>query len=149
MRRLITITLPSCLALILCAGMAKAEITGEIDADIPFQFHVANTTLPAGNYVFRMISGTDMRAMTVTGEDGKTAVEFLVGASIAEKRPPHSVLVFKRYGHEEFLGKIFEGGSETGVEVAEPAREELRLQKKGMHPVVHSVETGLKKVVPK
>lgn len=149
MRRLITIVLPSCLALVLCAGAAKADITGQIEVNIPFQFHVANTTLPGGKYVFRMMGGTDLTVMTVTSADGKTAEEFLVGAASATKTPQHTELIFHRYGHEEFLREIFQGGAQTGAAVEEPAREELRLQKKGVHPFVHSVETELEKVVPK
>jgi len=128
--------------LILCAGTAKADITGQVDANIPFQFHVGNTTLPAGKYVFRMMNGTDLMVMTVTSEDNKIAEEFLVRTALATKTPQHSELTFKRYGHEEFLRRIFQGGAQTGAAVDEPSREELRLQKKGVHPIIHSVEAG-------
>ncbi len=149
MRRLIAMVLPSCLALIFCAGTTKADITGQIYATIPFQFHVANTTLPAGKYVLRMLGGSDLSIMTITSADNKITEEFFVRQAFATKKPQRSELVFSRYGQEEFLRRIFGEDSQNGEAVDETAREELRLQKKGVHPFVHSVEAALEKVEPK
>jgi hypothetical protein len=138
MRRLMIMTMPVCLALMLGAQIAMADITGQVDANIPFSFHIGNTTLPAGKYVFRMMNGSDLMIMTVRSADNKYAQEFLVRPSLAPTVPSHSELIFKRYGHEEFLKKIFETGAQTGVAVDESSRAESRLQKKGTKGVTHS-----------
>lgn len=138
MRRLMVMTLPACLALMLGAGTAMADITGQIDANIPFQFHIGNTTLPAGKYIFHMLNGSDLMVMTVSSADNRIGQEFLVRTALAPKIPQHAGLEFNRYGHEEFLRRIFEAGAQTGAAVDESSREKSRLQKKGMHPYTHS-----------
>jgi hypothetical protein len=59
--------------------------------------------------------GSDLSAMTATGENDKTTADFNVRATIDEKRPGHSELVFRKYGDTEFLSKAFEAGSKTSV----------------------------------
>ena len=65
-------------------------------------------------------------------------MEFLVREARANHTPQHSELVFSRYGNQEFLTRIFEQGSKLGSAVAEAPRAELKLQKKGQHPVEHT-----------
>jgi len=130
--------LPACLALMLGTGTAMADITGQIDADIPFQFHIGNTTLPAGKYIFHMMNGSDLMIMTVRSADNKFGQEFLVRTALAPTIPKHSEIIFKRYGHEEFLRRFFQGGAQTGAAVDESSREESRLQKKGVKGLTHS-----------
>jgi hypothetical protein len=67
-----------------------------------------------------------------------SAEEFLVRTSIDPTVPKHSELVFNRYENKEFLSKIYEGGSRTGVAVEEPSRQELRLQKQNQQPTEHT-----------
>jgi hypothetical protein len=138
MRRHKIIVFSAFLALLSSAPILKAQIRSSIEATIHHKFTIVNTTLPPGKYVFRMMSGTDMTVMTVTSENGNTAVEFLVNQSYSPTVPQHSELVFNRYDHREILEKIYQGGSRLGVAVAEPSRAELREQEKGVHPVTHT-----------
>lgn len=124
--------------LILVAPAAHAIIEGQIDADITQPFMVANTTLPAGHYVFRMLHGSDLQFMTIASVNGGTAVEVLVRPSIDNHRPEHSDLVFNRYGKTEVLKDIYEKGHKTGVAIVDASREEARLQKQGDKPFQHT-----------
>ncbi len=126
--------------LILAAPTVQAQITGAIETNINHPFVVGDTTLPPGRYIFRMVSDTNLHAMTVTNAATDTSVEFLVREALNSHTPSHSELVFNRYGDKQFLTKIFEVGTKAGVAVDESSREEARLQKQGQHPVEHSEE---------
>ena len=120
------------------AQLSPAQITNEIQATISHSFIVGNTTLPPGQYDFRVMSDSDLTIMKVTSADGKHSVEIEIREAQADRTPQHSELIFNRYGDKEFLSKIFEQGTKIGSAVAESPREELRLQKKGQHPAEHT-----------
>jgi hypothetical protein len=126
------------LAPLAAAQLSNAQITNEIEANISHPFIIGNTTLPPGEYHFRMLPDSNMTIMTVRSADDKLGEEFLVRRSIDQTMPKHSELVFNRYGDKEFLSKIYEGGSRTGVAVEEPSRQELRLQKQNQQPTEHT-----------
>jgi hypothetical protein len=123
--------------------LSDAQITNQIQANISHPFVIGNTTLPPGQYDFRMLPGSDLTVMTVRSADNKIGEEFLVRTSQDTTTPQHSELVFNRYGDKEFLSKIYEGGSRIGVAVVEPSRQELRLQKQGQQPVEHAEAQSL------
>ena len=123
------------------ATTAKAQITNQIDADIPHTFTVGDATLPAGRYALRMVGNSDLQTMTIQSKNGDYGAEFLVRQSDDSHTPRHTELIFNRYGHHEFLEKIYQNGSKIGIAVAEPSHEEARLQKQGQTPVTHT-ETG-------
>jgi len=115
-----------------------AQITNQIRVTMSHAFVIGNSTLPPGEYDFRMVSNSDMSVMTVRSVTGNESVEFLVRQSEADHIPQHTELVFNRYGNDEFLRRIFEKGNRHGVTVEEPSREEVRLQKEGQHGIEHT-----------
>lgn len=125
---------------VFAAPAVQSQIIGGIEANINHPFVVGDTTLPPGHYIFRMMSGSDLTAMTVTNAATDTSVEFLVREAVGSHTPQHSELVFNRCGNKEFLTKIFEIGSKTGVAIQQPSREEARLEKQGQQPVEHAEE---------
>ncbi len=118
----------------------NAQITDAIRAHVDHSFIIGNTTLPPGEYTFRMMQDSDLAVMTATSENDKTSVEFIVRDAIDDHTPSHSELVFRKYGNTEFLSKIFESGSKTGAEVTETNRQEARLAKHMQHATEHSEE---------
>ena len=124
--------------LILLAPAAHAIIEGRINADINHPFIVANTTLPAGHYVFHMLRGSDLQLMTIASANGNTSVEVMVRPSIDNHTPRHSDLVFNRYGKTEVLKDIYEAGQKTGVAIVDASHEEAQLQKQGDKPFQHT-----------
>jgi hypothetical protein len=122
------------------APWLSAQIANEIRAHLDHSFVIGNTTLPPGDYTFRMVQDSDSSVMTVTSQDDKISEEFLVRTTIADHTPKHSELLFRKYGNTEFLNKIFEAGSKSGAEVTETSRQEARLVKHGQHATEHSEE---------
>jgi hypothetical protein len=118
----------------------NAQITNEIRTHIDHSFVIGNTTLPPGEYTFRMVPNSDLSVMTATNENDKTSVAFLVREAIDDHTPNHSDLVFRRYGNTEFLDKIFEVGSKDGVAVTETSRQEASFVKQGQHAIEHHEE---------
>jgi hypothetical protein len=118
----------------------NAQIANTIRAHIDHSFVIDNTTLPPGEYSFRMVHNTDLQLMTMTSENDKTSVSFIVGTAIDDHTPRHSELIFRKYGDTEFLNKIFESGSRTGAEVTERSRDEKRFAQQGLHPTEHTEE---------
>ena len=128
--------------LFLTAGASglNAQITNAIQAHVDHNFIIGDTTLPPGDYTFRMMQNSDLTVMTATNADDKTSVEFIVREAMVDHNPGHSELVFRKYGNTDFLSKIFEKGSKVGVEVAEADREEARVAKHGLHGMEHTEE---------
>ena len=92
------------------APRLHAQIVNDIRARVDHNFVVGNTTLPPGEYTFRMRqSDPDLTVMTATGENDKTCVEFIVRETIDDHTPRHSKLVFRKYEKSEFLSKVFGG----------------------------------------
>lgn len=120
----------------LLAMPALAQISGPIEANIPFPFTVENTQLPSGNYTFRVVERTDLNAMELVSTDGKTSVEFLVGTTDLPNTAAKTELEFHKYGMREFLSAIYEQGSDAGAELY-PSRAELRLMKHHMKRTSH------------
>lgn len=126
----------------LTPSRAGAQITGQVEATISHSFIVSTKTLPAGQYTFRMEGGSDGAIMTVSSEDGKNADQFMVRSSEASSTPAHTELVFRRYGDQEFLSKVYESGNRLGVAVSETSKVEKQLQAQGQQATEHTEPAG-------
>jgi hypothetical protein len=120
------------------ANWANAQIINAIQAHVSHSFMIGDKTLPPGEYTFRMESNSDLGVMTVQNKNGENVAQFNVRQSIANQRPAHSELVFRKYGNTEFLSKVYEVGSKTGVAVTETAKEEARLVNQGQKAQEHA-----------
>ncbi len=118
----------------------NAQITNAIQAHIHHSFVIGDKTLPPGEYTFRIVRNSDLAVMSARRANGKPSVEFSVRQAMDNRRPRHSELVFRRYGNSEFLSKVFEGGSKSGVAVTETSKQEARLVKEGQRAIEHNEE---------
>lgn len=105
---------------------AHAQIIGNLEVDIPFQFHAGNVKLPPGKYTVHMLENTDLTVMEITSVDNSTSALFEVGRAQVNSAPAKSELVFNKYGNRYFLAKVFDEGNPTGSEVLE-SRYEKRI----------------------
>ncbi len=137
------LVLASGLLLSLLPSVALAQITGDIEADIPFKFVVENTTLGPGKYVIHPMT-MEQTTMEIRSESGHVAVAFLTEQTEAANVPAKTELIFDKYGTQEFLSKIFVEGNRSGVQVAK-SRTEKQLQGKGQKPTSHSHPAKLRK----
>jgi hypothetical protein len=140
LRTLAPVLVASLLFVTAGAALLNAQIADPIRAHVDHSFIIGNTTLPPGEYTFRMMQDSDLAVMTATSENDKTSVDFIVRETTADRAPSHSELVFRKYGNTEFLSKIFEGGSKSGSEVTETSRQEARLAKQMQHATEHTEE---------
>jgi len=106
-------------AVTLYPGKAQAQIVGEIEANIPFQFHAGNVKLPAGRYFIHVLDNTDLTVMEITSADGSTSALFDVQGAQANSSPAKSELIFDKYGNRYFLAKLFDEGNPSGSQVLE------------------------------
>ena len=93
---------------------AHAQIIGELEVTIPFQFHVGNAKLPPGKYIIHTLDNTDLKVMEISSEDGSTSALFDVQDAEANSRPAKSELIFNKYGSRYFLTKVFDEGNPNG-----------------------------------
>jgi len=104
-------------ALTISSSKAHAQITGNLEVDIPFQFHVGDVKLPAGKYIIRPLDDSDLTIMEITSVDGSTAALFDVQDAQAKTTSTKSELIFNKYGDRYFLSKLFDEGNPDGSEL--------------------------------
>lgn len=103
--------------LALVAGLALAanvlSANGQshrVIADIPFDFIVADKTLPSGNYTVSAAT-SDGQALKISSRDGKSSI-IRLSTSLAEKSEKRNArMVFHRYGQQYFLVEVWSGDS--------------------------------------
>jgi hypothetical protein len=123
-------------AITLYPSKAQAQIIGEMEANIPFQFHAGNVRLPAGRYFIHVLDNTDLTVMEISSADGTTTALFDVQVAQANSAPAKSELIFNKYGNRYFLAKVFEEGNQSGSEVPE-SRYEKRVGKAALEAQEH------------
>jgi hypothetical protein len=118
-------------------GTARAQVVDPVEADIPFDFIVRQTTLPAGHYTIKRM-GSNPEVMEILGPDYRQPVLFLVESAQVSNPVKRGELIFDRVGDQYFLSEVFEAGNNIGVEVP-VSRAERRLKKEGAMVQVHAV----------
>lgn len=103
----------------LCPAKSEAQITGNLEADIPFQFHAGNAKLPAGKYTIRRLEDSDETVLEISSADGRVSALFNVEPAQANGDPAKSELIFNKYGNRYFLSQLFDEGSTSGSKVVE------------------------------
>jgi hypothetical protein len=102
---------------------AEAQITGSLEADIPFQFHVGSVKLPAGKYTIRVADNSDLSVMEISSADGSISALFQVRDAQAKSTPGKSELIFNKYGHRYFLERLFDESNPSGSAVVKSGYE--------------------------
>jgi hypothetical protein len=115
---------------------AHAQIIGELDVTIPFQFHAGNTKLPAGKYIIRPIDNSDLTFMEISSEDGSISALFEVRDAEANSAPAKTELIFNKYGNRYFLAKLFDEANPNGSAVEE-SRYEKRVSQEAAEAQTH------------
>src|SRR6266851_4422614 len=77
---------------------AHAQIVGNLEANIPFQFHAGDAKLPAGKYFIHALNNSDLSMMEITSADGSTSAIFEVHDTEANSAPAKSELIFNPDG---------------------------------------------------
>jgi hypothetical protein len=80
-----------------------------IRAEIPFDFMVGSKRLPKGEYLIESINDTG--AISIRNAKKGKAV-FFTAIKNKETEKPKSKLIFRRYGDQYFLARIWDGSDE-------------------------------------
>ena len=123
------------LAVAIYPTKAHAQIVGDLEVNIPFQFHAGNAKLPAGEYRIHVVENSDLALMEIVSADGSTSALFQVRESDANSAPAKNELIFNKYGNRYFLAELFEEGNATGSQV-----DESRYEKAVSHEAVEAQE---------
>jgi hypothetical protein len=123
-------------ALSLNTTKAQAQIIGDLQVNIPFQFHVGSSKLPAGKYVIHMLDDSDLTVMEIRSVDGSTSALFNVQSAEANSAPAKSELIFNKYGNRYFLAALFDQENRSGSKVVE-SRYEQRIDKATLEAQEH------------
>jgi hypothetical protein len=104
-------------ALAIYPSKAQAQIIGNLEVNIPFQFHAGNAKLPAGQYRIQVLDNTDLTVMEISSIDGSVSALFDVHESETNAPPAKSELIFNKYGNSYFLAQLFDEGNPSGSRV--------------------------------
>jgi len=122
------------LGISLAMGVASVGAQSRIGVDIPFDFMVAGSLLPAGTYEVRPVLQSS-EAILIRSENGKSSVMFLT-IGVYAKREETPKLVFHKYGSRYFLNQLWDGSSIGHQLPKSRAEAELALQENGKRQVV-------------
>ena len=117
--QLLSLFIALVLVLTMHSTKAQAETDGNLEVDVPFQFHAGNVKLPPGQYTVHMVENTDQSVMEISSVDGSTSALFEVERTQASSAPAKSELIFNKYGNRYFLTKLFDEGNPSGSQVPE------------------------------
>lgn len=123
-RRLLSLLIALLFAIAIYPAKAHAQIIGDLEVNIPFQFHAGNTKLPAGTYHIHTLDNTDLKLMEISSADGSVSALFEVRDAEANSTPAKSELVFNKYGDRYFLAKLYDEGNANGSAVLKSAYEQ-------------------------
>jgi len=118
--------------LMLAAVSVNAQQLSEerIMVNIPFDFAVGETKLPAGKYTLRRIISTSSADQLLI-QNAETRVDMRTGITSpnrASEVQRESKLIFNRYGEQYFLSQVWMAGSDTGRDLFQ-SRNERNLAK--------------------
>jgi len=113
-------------ALTMYPTTAQAQIIGDLEVSVPFQFHAGSTKLPPGKYIIHMLDNSNLTVMEISSVDGSTSALFDVESAEANSAPAKNELIFNKYGNRYFLAKLFDQENPSGSKVVE-SRYEKRI----------------------
>ena len=87
------------------AVSVQAQAPSKVEVNIPFEFSAGKTTLPAGIYTVKRLSGNNV---TLRSEDGRSTA--ILNAPVTNNSTDRNAverLVFERYGDQYALSQIW------------------------------------------
>jgi hypothetical protein len=130
MKKQLLMMVVSAFFLMLTAGVSEAQSVRLMRANIPFDFNVGSTSLPAGRYAIeRSSTGGVLRIVSL---DGKKSIFVPILEAYNRKPQSRAQLEFRRYGTERFLSQVRQWG-DTRYEIRKSKREREVAKKVDRH----------------
>jgi hypothetical protein len=126
--------------MILAVGSAQGQsLTSKLNANIPFDFIVADKKLPAGEYsIVRAKVGSGDSVILISSTDQRANIFSLTNPVSVSKPKDKGSLVFHRYGDQYFLFQVWPAGANTG-RVLPKSRREMEQLAHGPKKLVETV----------
>ena len=102
--------------LVIGAGSAFAALAAPIKVNVPFEFVVGDTTLPAGEYLISSPSDYSAALLAIRSADGKSTI-FVQTDPLSPEGDIYvskTRLTFEKVNGKEFLTRVWESGSDMG-----------------------------------
>jgi hypothetical protein len=96
---------------------AQAQIIGDLKATIPFEFHAAGATLPAGSYIIHVLDGPGDNILEIRGDDNHAVALLNTRDARSPIVPNTSELLFNHAGNDYYLTRIFDQENNDGAAV--------------------------------
>ena len=129
------------------AVAAQAQTGGrtQLVATIPFQFHVGDQAMPAGEYMISQVNPSSDRAvLRLRAKDGSSTVMIQMDNVIGKGREG-SQLVFNRLGSEYYFSQAWMSGDDTGWQASKSkAERQTRQELAGIRPSKETVALRLR-----
>lgn len=107
-----------------------AGLNSRVTADVPFDFNVGGKEFKAGKYsVSRLKENDTAGTLIIRSADNKEVANFNVNPVYGKGETPAS-LVFRRYGNQYFLARIFDGADRQGYELGKSKAEREAAKKR-------------------
>jgi hypothetical protein len=136
MNRIASITISLVIAVLSLAGAASAQNEGQkLTANIPFEFVVDKTTMPAGQYVFLRTGDHTMLLRDAQGHGLYTMVTSTVET---DRSPASSNVRFANVGGSHVLVQVW---SEHALAGSELYRAHALMQE-ARYPALHGISAG-------
>ena len=134
------------IAMIVLLGCLAVSARAQCDsmqsvANIPFQFSVGQTTLPAGQYKLTCLN-TEQRLLLIRSTEGKASAAIFMD-SVTGTAQDHGKFVFHRYGSRYFFAQAWVGGSGDGLEAPKSGAERTALA--GINPEIKTIAVAARK----
>jgi hypothetical protein len=100
---------------------ANAQSSTRVVADIPFEFIVADKTLPSGNYDVRPMFDNG-HGLLIRSREGNASAMRITNSVIGNGKETKAKLVFHRYGKTYFLAQVW-NGDQNGLELRKCSKE--------------------------
>jgi hypothetical protein len=107
-------------ALAMAVVSANAQSSRTVISNVPFEFVVGDSTLPAGEYRIARALGN---ALTIQKADANDSASRLTNEIRPRKDKQHARLVFHRYGERYFLAEVWSGADSMGRQLSKSRQE--------------------------
>ena len=119
-------------ALIVSVPMVQAQSQSHLRADVSFAFSLQDKSMSAGNYEIKSLSDQVLEIWNLDTRHGQLLMKQM---SVQANKVQNPKLVFHKYGDQYFLSQIWDGRSNSGVELAVSNREkEEQIARNGQQP---------------
>jgi len=129
---------------------AQVDSVSQIEADVPFDFVVGDTKLPAGKYQIRTVDHAAYDVLQISSAKGRRKSVIFETAEMDtgnDRIGSKTELVFDKVQGQYFLSQIWVAGSSTGNLLTESEMEK-RLTSDGSQSERQSVVAALKRLKP-